>query len=166
MKFSTTLSNLVFCSFLTLPTIASSKENPQQNAGRPQTGWSTIVRGGAVYQFDSDLDEGGSYSSSRFNIEVGQNYAWSRRDTATLALGYSYDGYDFSDGEPGGIAFKSPWKNIHTLSIGSPLRKGIGDKWTVFFSPPCAQRESPMLISVKQLPVVVSRASPTDSVID
>jgi len=135
MKFSTTLSSLVFCSFLTLPAIASSKENPQQNAGRPQTGWSTIVRGGAVYQFDSDLDEGGSYSSSRFNIEVGQNYAWSRRNTATLALGYSYDGYDFSDGEPGGIAFKSPWKNIHTLSIGSPLRKGIGDKWTVFLIP-------------------------------
>lgn len=135
MKFSTTLSSLILCSILTLPAIISSQENPQQGSDRSQTGWSNIVRGGAVYQFDSDLDEGGSYSSSRFNIEVGQNYAWSRRDTVTLALGYSYDGYEFSDGEPGGIAFQSSWEDIHTLSISSPLRKGIGDKWTAFLIP-------------------------------
>ena len=135
MKFSTTLLSLIFFSFLTLPTIASSDENSQQNADSSPTGWSSIVRGGAVYQFDSDLDEGGSFSSSRFNIEVGQNYAWSRRDTVTLALGYSYDAYDFSDGEPDGIASGSPWEDIHTLSISSPLRMGIGDKWTAFFIP-------------------------------
>lgn len=135
MRYFTTLLSLVFFSFLTIPTIASSNEKSQQNADSPQTGWSSIVRGGAVYQFDSDLDEGGSYSSSRLNMEVGQNYAWSRRDTVTLALGYSYDAYDFSDGEPGGIASGSPWKEIHTLSISSPLRKGIGDKWTAFLIP-------------------------------
>lgn len=135
MKFSKTLAILIFSSFFLLPSIASSKENPQANPGRSQTGWSTIVRGGAVYQFDSDLDEGGSYSSSRFNIEVGQNYSWSRRDTATVALGYSYDGYDFSDGESGGIAFRAPWEDIHTLSISTPLRKSIGDKWTAFLIP-------------------------------
>lgn len=114
MKFPTTLSSLILCSILALPAIASSKENTRQDSGRSETGWSTIVRGGAVYQFDSDLDEGGSYSSSRFNIEVGQNYAWSRRDTATLALGYSYDGYDFSEGEPGD---KSNFVN-HTIGMG------------------------------------------------
>ena len=135
MKFFTTLSSLIFFSFLTLPTIAGSNENPQQNAESSPTGWSSIVRGGAVYQFDSDLDEGGSFSSSRFNIEVGQNYAWSRRDTVTLTLGYSYDAYDFSDGEPDGIASGSPWEDIHTLSISSPLRMGIGDKWTAFLIP-------------------------------
>ncbi|MBM9520903.1 hypothetical protein JWG39_13875 [Desulforhopalus vacuolatus] len=135
MRRVSTLSNLIFCSFLLLPAIASSQEKPQQNTGRPQTGWSTLVRGGAVYQFDSDLDDGGSYSSSRVNIEVGQNYAWSRRDTASFVLGYSYDVYDFSDGESGGIAFESPWEDIHTLSISSPLRKGIGERWTAFLIP-------------------------------
>jgi hypothetical protein len=135
MRRASTLSNLIFCSFLLLPAIASSQEKPQQYTGRPQTGWSTLVRGGAVYQFDSDLDDGGSYSSSRFNIEVGQNYAWSRRDTASFAFSWSYDVYDFSDGESGAAAFGSPWEDIHTLSISSPLRKGIGEKWTAFLIP-------------------------------
>ncbi len=135
MKFTTTLLVLITCSLLTLPIIASGNENSQKNTGRSQTGWSTIVRGGGVYQFDTDLDEGGSYSSSRYNIEVGQNYAWSRRDTASLSLSYSYDGYDFSGGAPDGIAFGSAWEDIHTLSISSPLRMGIGEKWTAFLIP-------------------------------
>jgi len=56
---------------------------------------------------------------------VGQNYAWTRRDTATLALSYSLDSYDFSDGQSDGIAYGAPWEKIHTLSISNPLRKGI-----------------------------------------
>lgn len=135
MKFATSLSSLLISFFLALPPVASSKENPQHTTGRPQAGWSTSVRGGAVYQFDSDLDEGGNYSSSRLNIEVGQTYSWSRRNTATLSLGYSHDAYGFSGGEPGGIAFGAPWEDIHTLSISSPLRKGIGEKWTAFLIP-------------------------------
>jgi hypothetical protein len=135
MKFLKAFSSLFFCSTLVLPAIASSNDNAQQNTGRPQIGWSTVVRGGAVYQFDTDLDEGGSYSSGRYNIQVGQSYAWTRKDTATLALSYSLDSYDFSDGEPGGIAFGSPWENIHTFSLSTPLRKGIGDNWTAFLIP-------------------------------
>ncbi|MCK9175898.1 MAG: hypothetical protein M0O96_11550 [Desulforhopalus sp.] len=67
-------------------------------------------------------------------MEAGQNYAWSRRDSASFALDYSYDAYDFSDGESGGI-LGSPWEDIHTLSISSPLRKGIGERWTAFLIP-------------------------------
>jgi len=135
MKILKAFSSLVFCSSLVLPAVASSNDNAQQSTGRPQTGWSTVVQGGAVYQFDTDLDEGGSYSSGRYNIEVGQSYGWTRKDTATLALSYSLDSYDFSDGKPGGIAFGAPWEDIHTLSISAPLRMGVGDKWTAFLIP-------------------------------
>lgn len=118
-----------------LPTIAQSEDAVQQNSARSMAGWSSVVRGGAIYQFDTDLDEGGGYSSARYNIEVGQNYAWSRKDTATLAISYSLDSYDFSDGDPSGIAFGNPWENIHTFSISTPLRTSVGDNWTAFLIP-------------------------------
>ncbi len=135
MKFLATCSSLILSSCLLLPTIATSSDTGQRPQGPPQSPWSTVVRGGAVYQFDTDLDEGGSYTSGRYNIEVGQSYGWSRRDTATLSLSYTLDSYDFSSGDPSGIAFRAPWENIHTFSISTPLRKGIGDNWTAFLIP-------------------------------
>jgi hypothetical protein len=135
MKYLPAFSTLILSSFLVLPAVASTKNTPQQNTGRPQAGWSSVVRGGAVYQFDTDLDEGGGYNSDRYNVQVSQSYAWTRRDTATLALSYSLDSYDFSNGQSDGIAYGSPWENIHTLSVSSPLRKGIGEKWTAFVIP-------------------------------
>lgn len=135
MKFLATCSSLILSSFLLFPVIASGEDTAQRPQGGGQSTWSTVTRGGAVYQFDTDLDEGGSYTSGRYNIEVGQNYGWSRRDTATLSFSYTLDSYDFSGGNPGGIAFNDPWENIHTFSISTPLRKGIGDNWTAFLIP-------------------------------
>ncbi len=54
-----------------------SKEKLQQNLDGPQSRFSIMVREEAVYQFYGDLDDGVSYSNSRFNIEVGPNYLWS-----------------------------------------------------------------------------------------
>ncbi len=135
MKFLAIFSGLILSSFLLYPAIATSNDNAQRPQETPQSPWSTVVRGGAIYQFDADLNEGGSYTSGRYNIEVGQNYGWNRRDTATLAFSYTLESYDFSAGTPDGIAFNSPWENIHTFSISTPLRKGIGDNWTAFLIP-------------------------------
>lgn len=135
MKFLGICSGLVLSSFFIFPAIASCKDSAQRPQGIPQSPWSTVVRGGAVYQFDTDLDNGGSYTSGRYNIQLGQNYAWSRRDTATVSVSYTLDNYDFSDGNTDGIAFNSPWENIHTFSISTPFRKGIGDNWTAFLIP-------------------------------
>ncbi len=38
-------------------------------AGAPG-GWASFARGGAVYQFDTDLNEDGSYNATRFNIRT------------------------------------------------------------------------------------------------
>jgi hypothetical protein len=107
----------------------------QQNSGRPggMQGWSSFVRGGSVYQFDADLDEGGSYDVARFSIQAGHGYAWDPRTTVSLALGYNYDGYSFSRGS--GIAATAPWENVHSFSLGVPVRKGINDDWSAFFIP-------------------------------
>lgn len=106
-----------------------------QNRRGQQVGWSTFSRGGAVYQFDSDLDEGGSYKVSRFNIQVGQGYAWNPRTSISLALSYSNDGYFFSKGTGSGISGVNPWDTVHSVSISAPMRLGMTDEWSALFIP-------------------------------
>lgn len=126
--------SIVFSCLLLVP-VMSGAEELKEKPSRPgfQPGWSQFVRGGAVYQFDTDLDEGGSYNASRFTIQAGTGYAWDPRTQVSLALGYSYDGYSFSRGA--GIADRDPWENIHSLSLGLPMRKSFGEDWSGFLIP-------------------------------
>ncbi|MCP3891279.1 MAG: hypothetical protein GY702_20805, partial [Desulfobulbaceae bacterium] len=74
-------------------------------------GWASFARGGAVYQFDTDLDDGGSYNATRFTIQAGSGYSWDPQTNVSFSLGYSYDGYDFSGN--GGFVSLTPWEDIH-----------------------------------------------------
>ena len=113
----------------------NSLAQQQEDRGRSGApgGWSSFARGGAVYQFDADLDEGGSYDVKRFTFQAGQGYGWDPRTSVSLALGYSYDGYSFSRGS--GIGAAAPWEDVHSFSLGVPMRKGIGDDWSAFLIP-------------------------------
>lgn len=136
MKQLTVSASLLLCSCLTLPgTILAEEKTEKLNDRGAQSGWSTAVRGGALYQFDTDLDKGGSYSSGRYNIEIGQSYSRNSQNSATLALSYSFDDYNFSGGESGGLAALSPWDNIHSFSISTPIRMGTDNNWSAFFIP-------------------------------
>ncbi len=119
---------------LTSPLLAEDKNEGQDRRGS-RSGWSTFSRGGAVYQFDTDLDKGGSYNASRFNIQAGQSYSWDRRTSVSLALSYSHDSYSFSDGIGDGISAFNPWDNINSFSISSPMRMGIDERWSAFLIP-------------------------------
>jgi len=66
-------------------------------------------------------------------IQAGHGYAWDRRTSLSLSLGYSYDGYSFSQGD--GIASFNPWEDIHSFSLGVPMRKGFGEEWSAFLIP-------------------------------
>jgi hypothetical protein len=101
-------------------------------AGAPG-GWASFARGGAVYQFDTDLDEGGSYNSTRFTIQAGSGYSWDPQTNVSFSLGYSYDSYDFSGNA--GFGLLNPWEDIHTISFGMPMRFGIDYHWTAFVIP-------------------------------
>jgi hypothetical protein len=125
---------VIFGLLIVLPALVSAEEQQaSQKRSGPPTGWSSFVRGGAVYQFDTDLDEGGSYNAKRFTIQAGHGYSWDPRTNVSLALGYSYDGYSFSQGT--GIAAFTPWEDIHSLSLGVPMRKGFGEDWSAFLIP-------------------------------
>ncbi len=116
--------------FSALQSARAADSAPPEQA--PAGGWSSFIRGGAVHQFDTDLDEGGSFDADRFTIQAGHGYSWDRRTRTALALGYSYDGYSFSLDNGAGFA---PWEDIHSISLSLPTSIGIGESWSAFVIP-------------------------------
>jgi hypothetical protein len=98
-----------------------------------QTGWSSFVRSGGVQQFDTDISGGSSFEATRLTLQLGGNYARNYRNSVGLTIGYSYDGYSFSTGKAAGEF--EPWEDVHSLSLGLPVRWGMGKQWFGFFTP-------------------------------
>jgi hypothetical protein len=107
------------------------KNGPQE---QPATKWSTFIRGGYVYQFDSDMDNSnGSFTADRFFVQPGIRYSPDYTKSFSLAFGYGYDGYDFT-GENGFGALR-PWDDIHSFRISTPIRFTKGQNWSYFIVP-------------------------------
>jgi len=135
MRNCSLLTTLLVFSLILIPAaLSASEKGGEQGPRAMQSGWSTFTRGGAVYQFDTDLDEGGSYNTSRLTIQAGRGYSWNDRTSISLALGYSYDGYDFTTNGLG-IAALDPWENVHTVSLSVPIRKGFDNNWSAYLIP-------------------------------
>lgn len=98
-----------------------------------QSGWASFVRGGTVYQFDTDIDDGGDFNTTRLTVQAGAGYSWDPQTNVSFSLGYSYGGYDFSGNA--GLSSLNPWEDIYTISIGVPMRFGITNNWTAFIIP-------------------------------
>ncbi len=131
-----TLSSLLLTTLLlAAPDSALPQEEPQKRLGPAAAGWTSFSRGGAVYQFDSDLDNGAEFSAGRFNLEAGFGYSWTRRNSAALALSYSLDDYSFSNQSAGQAGSITPWDDIHSLSLSLPVRWGVSERWSSFFVP-------------------------------
>ena len=124
---------LLLC--MTMTTAEASAEEQRPGRGQQQAGWTTFARGGGIYQGDADLDKGGSYSSSRFNIEVGHGYGWSSRTSVSLALSYTNDNYSFAENKQGGFSAGAPWDTVHTYSISAPVRMEMSESWSVLLIP-------------------------------
>ncbi|MBT8347335.1 MAG: TonB-dependent receptor [Desulfofustis sp.] len=132
-SFMAVVITLMACSLPITAAGQSKPESPPPMQG--PAGWSYFTRGGAVYQFDADIEDDATFNVTRFNLEVGAGYRWNRQDSVGLALGYTYNGYSFSSGkEPGPFADK-PWDDIHSLSLGVPMRYGLNSDWSTFFIP-------------------------------
>ena len=107
------------------------KNGPQK---QPATKWSTFIRGGYVYQLDTDMDNSnGSFTSNRFFIQPGIRYSPDYTKSFSLAFGYGYDGYDFT-GENGFGALR-PWDDIHSYRLSAPIRFTKGQNWSFFIVP-------------------------------
>ncbi len=117
-----------------MPVAEAARETSGERASfRPEEGWSLSLRGGAAHQFETGLDDGGEFRVNRLFLQGGARYAPDHRRSVSLALGYGFDGYEFSGGR--GIAALSPWESVHTVRVSAPVRWGVGREWTVFVIP-------------------------------
>ena len=86
-----------------------------------------------VHQFDTDLDNGGSFSTSRFAANFDWTKVKGRESAYGLTLGYEFDTYDFSGSA--GVFGANPWDDITTLTLGGTYYRALDNDWRIFFNP-------------------------------
>lgn len=91
--------------------------------------WGPSVRGGSVYNFETDLDRGGSFSVNRYFIEAGMARLWGFERMVAVSAGFGQDDYNF-----GGLAAE-PWNNIDNYRLGLFARWAVGNDWVLFAGP-------------------------------
>ncbi|MEM9049770.1 MAG: hypothetical protein AAGC92_13745 [Pseudomonadota bacterium] len=89
--------------------------------------------GGALYQFDAGLDDGGEFSVARGYVEPGLTYSFGPAGSLGLRIGLGHAAYDFSpDAFVGGL---EPWGGVRDFRISLPVRWAAADRLQVFAIP-------------------------------
>lgn len=105
----------------------------QGEASTEESSTSWGVNGGDIYQFDTDLDGGGSFSVNRFFIGGGIDYKLSPSLSLDFNIGVEVDDYNFSGAGPlmnssGG----NPWSTVTDVTFKALARWKVDDQWRIF----------------------------------
>ncbi|PSL20028.1 hypothetical protein CLV88_10487 [Shimia abyssi] len=90
-------------------------------------GWSWVVDGLAVYQFEADLSGGGTFSANRQFLRAGALYRDLEGTSYGVLASYGQLDYDF--------AGPAPWGNVTDFRVSAPVRFTFGETGAVFVSP-------------------------------
>ena len=91
--------------------------------------WGPSLRGGSVYNFDTAMDKGGSFSVNRYFLEAGVARMWALDRMLAFSAGFGQDDYRFSG------TTAQPWNNIDNYRASLFARWGFNDKWVLFAGP-------------------------------
>ena len=103
----------------------------QDKAGIPSFRYSFSYT--PLYQFETDLDRGGSFDVSRHYLRFGITRPIRPNLRIGLGLSYDYEKWNFND--LSNVAGASPWSAIHRPGISLPISYSFSDNWTFGFSP-------------------------------
>lgn len=117
--------NLMGC-LCVLAGLARGETNSVFQLTFPRTGFS--MQGGSVYNFDTDLEDRGSFAVNRFFADASIGRMWSTGTFVALTVGGGQDDYHFTD-----TTF-DPWNNINNYRVGLFGRWDKSDKWSFFAS--------------------------------
>lgn len=120
---------IIWITFCLLAVVRVSAETNAPPRRGPPVGWSQQVQARSIYQFDSNLDEGGDFSVSRSYAAGGLAYAFRPDRMVSVSLGYGRDEYHFSD------AAEDPWGRIEQYRASLFTRWGTAGGWTFFGGP-------------------------------
>ena len=86
-----------------------------------------------LYQFETDLDGGGSFDVSRHYFRFGVTRTINRNLRMGLGVSYDYEKWDFNN--LSNVAGASPWNSIQRPGISLPISYRFADSWTLGLSP-------------------------------
>ncbi|MEM1075308.1 MAG: hypothetical protein AAGI36_12675 [Pseudomonadota bacterium] len=92
-------------------------------------GWSTQFDGLTVYQSDTDLDAGGSFSSTRTFVRGTSVYRFDNGNSVGVSASFGAFDYDFDR------TVEKPWQDVRDIRVSAPIRFAATDTATVFISP-------------------------------
>lgn len=110
MKLTTVAGALLVCA---MASAASAQE-------RPSGPWFYGLQAAALYQGQSDLDNGtGHFSMTRAFIQPSVGYAFDRKNRVSLSLGFGQNKYDFGGGAL--LGGGEPWNRIWDYRVSAPI---------------------------------------------
>ncbi len=117
---------LTFC-LLTVSSFAFGQTNEAPRFSFPR--WGPSIKAGSVYNFETDMEGGGSFDVNRYFMEVGMARMWAFDRMVAVSAGYGQDDYRFS-----GLGTE-PWNNIDNYRLGLFARWALDEKWVLFAGP-------------------------------
>lgn len=98
-------------------------------AAQERMGWGAQVDALTVFQGDTDLSGGGSFSSSRTFLRGSSIYRLDNDASVGFSASFGVFDYDFGD------AAQRPWDDIQDIRLSIPTRFRASETATVFLSP-------------------------------
>ncbi|MDA7618576.1 MAG: DUF6268 family outer membrane beta-barrel protein [Verrucomicrobiota bacterium] len=86
------------------------------------------------HQVKSGLQGGGDFAVNRYAARISVGVRSDVANSAALSFGYQQSNYDFS-GSGGMSAAGAPVGTVHSLRLGLPLRRQMGEAWTLLAIP-------------------------------
>jgi hypothetical protein len=110
------------------PEQTAESESPQSTESEDTFRWN--VAGGNIYQFESDIDEGGKYSVNQTFLGAGLEFNYSPALTIDFDIGMELDDYSFTDaGNFSAPAAGNPWDSVFDLTLSAVSRWNLDDNW-------------------------------------
>ncbi|MBO9661920.1 DUF6268 family outer membrane beta-barrel protein [Dokdonella sp.] len=112
---------------------AALPASPSRAAEPGPDDWNGSLSGGALFQPQADLDDGGKVGRSSAALAVSAQ----RRFGAGLSIGgslrYEYEKWDFD--QPAAFGGGAPWKNVRRLGVAVQVRSRLNDRWDLIVAP-------------------------------
>ncbi len=105
----------------------------QNQGGGENAGYRFSFSYTPIYQFETDLDNGGNFDVSRHYLNVNIMRPFGQNLRMGLGLSYEFEKWNFND--LSNVVGATPWSSIHRPGISLPIFYTFPDKWTLGFTP-------------------------------
>jgi len=114
-----------------VPAVSETRHRPAR-----EENLSSLFKAGAIYQFDTDIDDGGEFDVLRAGGVYSTSFDLDPNNRLRFSVGYRWTEYGFN-ANPGetGLGMTDPWDTIHTVQIGVSYVTDLSDDFSLAVSP-------------------------------